>query len=109
MEKIELSKGEKKVLRLLNKHGQESLDTMARSLLRRVLRSLESKGLTKVAWVEGGDFEAVRLTRQGRDYLIENPRLRNPRDWKWILTLGVALIGALGSVATLIALLRSCR
>lgn len=96
MKEPTLSKNEKKVLLLLNKHGGDALDTMPRSVVRRALRSLESQALVQVAWIEGGDYEAVRLTRDGKDYLIENPKLRNPINWKWV-------IGILISAATLIA------
>ena len=99
MERIKLIKEEKKVLRLLSKHGVQSLDTIPRSQVRRALRSLEEKHLIRAAWMEGGDYEAVRLTRNGSDYLVENPSLINPIDWKWwigtaigVATLTVAII-----------------
>lgn len=108
MEEIRLNKDEKKVLRLLIKHGQYALDTMPRSRVRRALRSLESRSLVRVAWVEGGDFEGVMLTRDGKDYLIENPRLSNPIDWKWWILAITGLIAALGALAGFIALLKTC-
>ncbi len=99
MERIKLSKAEKKVLGLISKHGVQSLDTIPRSQVRRALRSLEEKHLIRAAWIEGGDYETVRLTRNGKDYLIENPKLRNPIEWKWwigtaigVTTLTVAII-----------------
>lgn len=98
MEKIKLTKDEKKVLRLLSKHGAASLDTIARSRARRALRSLEEKSLTKAAWIEGGDFEAVRLTRDGRDYLIENPKLRNPINWSLIIPTVVSILAVISSI-----------
>ncbi len=101
MERIKLSKAEKKVLGLISKHGVQSLDTIPRSQVRRALRSLEEKHLIRAAWIEGGDYEAVRLTRNGKDYLIENPKLRNPIDWKWIIVTGLATIGSLTGIAAL--------
>lgn len=104
MGKIELTKDEKKVMRLLYKHGQDSLDTMPRSIVRRSLRRLESISFVRVAWVEGGDFEAVMLTRDGKDYLIENPRLINPVNWTKIAAIG-AIVAA---IAAVIGLFISC-
>ncbi len=102
MGRIKLIKEEKKVLRLLSKHGARSLGTIPRSQVRRALRSLEEKHLIRAAWTEGGDYESARLTRDGRDYLIENPKLRNPIDWKWIATIGLATIGAITGIAALL-------
>lgn len=99
MQRIRLNKGEKRCLKVLYKHGTKALDTMPRSQLRRILRSLQNKGLVKVAWIEGGDYKSIRLTRIVRDYFVENPKLYNPIDWKWwiatllsIATLTVAII-----------------
>lgn len=102
MKRIRLTKEEKKTLSLLYKHGGDALDTMPRSIVRRALRSLESQSLVSVAWVEGGDYEAVRLTRDGKDYLIDNPKLKNPIDWKWV-------VGTAMGIATLaVAVLALC-
>lgn len=100
MGRIKLSKTEKKCLLLLNGHGADALDTIARSLVCRALRSLERKDMVKVAWVEGGDYEAVRLSRSGKSYLIENPKLRNPIDWSKVGAIA-AIIAALAAIAAL--------
>lgn len=100
MERIKLSQTEKKCLRLLNEHGSDALDTIARSQVCRALRSLESKDMVNVAWVEGGDYEAVKLSHNGRSYLIENPNLRNPIDWAKVGAIA-AIIAALAAIAAL--------
>lgn len=100
MERIKLSKIEKKCLLLLNRHGSESLDTIARSQVCRALRSLESKDMVNVAWMEGGDYEAVKLSHNGRSYLIENPNLRNPIDWNKVSAIA-AIVAALAAIAAL--------
>lgn len=105
MERIKLSKAEKKVLRLLDRHGAEALDTVARSQVRRALRSLEKKDLVMVAWVEGGDYEDACLTLDGSDYLIENPKLRNPVNWSLII--GTA-IGTATLAVSILALCIAC-
>jgi len=48
------------------------------------LRSLDRKELVRCAFVEGGGVEDVRLTNAGRDYLADNPKLRNPVNWTLI-------------------------
>lgn len=105
MERIKLSKDEKKVLRLLNKHDSEALDIIARSQVRRALRSLEKQNLVRVAWIEGGDYEAVCLTRDGKDYMIENPKLKNPVNWSWVI--GTA-IGVATLAVSILALCIAC-
>ena len=101
MERIKLSKDEKKVLLLFSKHGENGLDNMPRSSARRALRKLQEKKLMQVAWIEGGDYEAMRITRDGSDYMIDNPKLKNPVDWKWIITTIIAIIGVLATIALL--------
>lgn len=102
MERIKLSKDEKKVLMLLHKHGQRGLDTMPRSCVRRSLRRLESLDMVKVAWIEGGDYEVMSLTRNGKDYLIENPKLLNPIDWKWITATAIGIATCAGTILSLV-------
>lgn len=100
MERIRLSKIERKYLILLYKPDSESLDIIARSQVCRALRSLEQKDLVDVAWIEGGYYEAVRLNRNGKAYLIENPKLRNPIDWAKISAI-VAIVAAIAGIAAL--------
>ena len=80
MERIKLSKGEKRVLRTLSGLGYDALgefDTAA-------IRSLDRHGLVQGAYIEGHGVEDARLTTMGKAYLMDNPKLRNPIDWKWI-------------------------
>lgn len=100
MQRIKLNKTEKKCMNLLNKHGAEALDTLPRSQSRRALRSLEEKNLVRVAWIEGEDYEGVRMTRNGKDYLIENPKLRNPIDWKWLIGTAIGVATLIVAIAT---------
>ena len=100
MERIKLSGIEKKCLLLLNKHGAESLDTVAKSRVCRALRSFESKDMVNVEWVKGGDYEAVKLSYNSRSYLIENPKLRNPVDWAKVAAIA-AVVAAVAAIAAL--------
>lgn len=101
MGEIKLSKDEKKVLRLLNTYDSEALDIIARSQVRRALRSHEKQHFVRVAWIEGGDYEAVCLTRDGKDYLIENPKLRNPVNWHWIIGVAIGIASLAVSILIL--------
>lgn len=103
MERIKLSKDEKRVLRLVASGGLQP-DTISESIFNGCVRSLEREGLVKGAYVEGGGVEAARLTSEGRLFLAENPNLRNPIDWKWWITTAIAVIGtAVAIVALFIA------
>lgn len=104
MERIRLSATEKNVLRLLNQHGNKSLDTIAHSQVYRALNSLEQKNLIKIAWLEGGDYEAIEISRNGKSYLIENPKLRNPIDWSKT----GAIAGIIAALASIIVLFVAC-
>ncbi len=97
MERIKLSKNEKKVL-LLVSSGQDCPDSFPAHVFAGCVRTLEIKGLIKGAYVEGGGVEAARLTSYGRTFLAENPKLRNPLDWKWIITTAIAVAGLITAI-----------
>ncbi|MCM1293211.1 MAG: hypothetical protein NC111_04955 [Bacteroides sp.] len=100
MERMKLTVTEKRCLKLLSKHGIDALDTMAKSQVCRALRTLEDKSLINVAWIEGDDFEDACITSNGKAYLIENPKLRNPTDWNKIGAIA-AIVAALVSIVVL--------
>ena len=97
MERIKLSKGEKWVLRALSNQGFDALSEFDSA----AVRSLDNKGLVRGAYTEGGGMEAARLTTMGKEYLRDNPKLRNPVDWKWVITTIFLAITAIATVATL--------
>lgn len=97
MERIKLSKNEKKVLRLINT-GSDCPSGFSIAIYSSCVRSLERHGLAKGAYIEGGDCEAARLTPDGRCYLAENPKLRNPIDWKWIIATIIAIVGVITTI-----------
>ena len=77
MERIKLTKREKQVLRILSRQDFDALsefDAIA-------IRNLDNLGLVQGAYVEGGGVEGGRLTTMGKEYLRDNPRLRNPVNW----------------------------
>lgn len=97
MEGIKLSKNEKKVL-LLVASGGDCPDSFPAHVFAGCVRTLERKGLVKGAYIEGGGVETVKLTYLGKDCLIENPRLHNPLDWKWIITTAIWITALIATV-----------
>ena len=97
MERIRLTKEEKKVLLLIST-GDDCPDSFPAHIFTGCVRSLERKGLVKGAYVERGGVEAVRLTSDGRMFLAENPKLKNPLDWKWIITTAIAAAGLITAI-----------
>ncbi len=73
---------------------------MGRETLAGCASALERLGLIQVAWECVHDVVDARLIAFGTAYLLANPSLRNPIDWKWITatilgaaTLAVAILG----------------
>lgn len=97
MERIKLTKREKRVLRLLSSNRFDMLSTLDYP----ALRVLHDAGFVRVAFIEGGVPEAARLTDFGKEYIADNPRLRNPINWAMAGTI-VAAIGSLGTIITII-------
>lgn len=104
MERIKLSKTEKKVMCHLYKYDKESLDDFSRFSVENALHTLECKGFVKVAWIEGGGFDDVRITNVGMSYVRNNPRLSNPIDWSIV----AAVTGIIAAVAAIAALFVGC-
>lgn len=101
MERIKLTKEEKKVLLLISTGG-DCPDSFPAHIFTGCVRSLERKGLVKGAYVEGGGVEAARLTSDGRVFLAENPKLRNSINWVRIIEFAIPVI------ISIIALFISC-
>lgn len=101
MERIKLTKREKRVLRTLSRQSFAALSEFDAA----AIRSLDSQGLVQGAFIEGGGVEDAKLTNYGKEYLADNPKLWNPIDWKWIVT---ATIGAIAATTGTIALFIAC-
>jgi len=97
MDTIKLSKREKYVLRTLNEKGHDALCEFDIPAINRLM----TLGLVRAAFIEGHRLEAAELTTMGKQYLYDNPYLRNPIDWKWIVTTALAAIAAAAAVAAL--------
>lgn len=100
MERIRLSKEEKQVLRLLRDVAC-CPDTYPLHIFAACVDSLERKGLAKGAWDSGHKLVDARITAIGNTYLSLNPSLRNPVDWKWVITTVIAIVAAVAGVAAL--------
>ena len=74
MKRIELTKREKKVLRLLRAGNAGALSEFDAPSL----ATLQSKGLVQSAFTEGHGVDDARLTSMGKEYISDNPRLLNP-------------------------------
>jgi hypothetical protein len=97
MDRIKLTKREKRVLRTLSRQVYDALSEFDAA----AIRSLDHHGLVQGTYIEGGGVEGARLTNYGKEYVADNPRLRNPVDWKWAITTILAAIAAAAAVAAL--------
>lgn len=101
MDRIKLSNTEKRILKSLFLYGCDSILDFAFNDSIMALTRLEQIGFVKVAWIDGGLFDDVALTNVGKSYVRNNPNLRNPVEWKWVVTTAIAVITAIASITTL--------
>ena len=103
MERITLSRNEKEVLRMIA--GGQGICPAEYPLhtFNAAVRSLAGKGLVQGAYEEGSNVADAMLTQVGRQYLAENPNLRNPINWGRLATLIAAVSVGVSVVAMLIA------
>lgn len=104
MERIRLSREEKKVLRHVVKNGKKQPRDITPTMFHYCLSTLQEKGLVKFR-SNYDEIEAAKITVKGAAYLEQNPGLKNPTDWKWIIQ--TVLIAAT-AVATMLALFIAC-
>ena len=104
MERIKLSKSEKKVLRMVAGGQCVCPVEYPSHTFNAAVRSLDGKGLVRGAYEEGGNVADVMMTQNGRQYMAENPNLRNPVNWGMIAT----LIAAVSAIVSVIALMVAC-
>ena len=104
MERIHLTKEEKKVFLHVNEKGEKQPRDITIVMFHYCLSTLKEKGLV--------DFKAnydevikAGLTVKGAAYMEQNPKLRNPFDWMGVITLVMSVITA---IATTLALFVAC-
>lgn len=95
MERVRLTKEEKKVLRMLQ-NTDVCPTTYPKSKFNGAVRSLQRKGLARGYWSEEVGLACSVLTDEGKIYLATNPRLTNPMNWDKV-TLIAACISVFAS------------
>lgn len=105
MERLKLSRNEKRLLRHIALDCGYLPDGMGDAEASACADVLESLGLVRCVWASGHRLHDAVLTRRGAHYLQANPHLRGPVDWKGIITMVGALVGA---VAAVLALFLAC-
>ena len=68
------------------------------------LSTLQEKGLIQFK-SNYDQIEDAKTTIKGRAYIDSNPKLKNPIDWKWIIT---TILMAITAIATTLALFIAC-
>lgn len=89
MDRIWLSRSEKRLLRALSEGGEAPRGRAY------ALYPLARKGLAEARYEEGGGVADGRITGKGREYLAANPSLRNPIPWPALGFLASLLVTAL--------------
>lgn len=100
MKKIYLTRKETQVLRLVHS-GCGCPETFTFDVFVVCVDELERKCLVCCAWAEGHYLEDVRMSDRGKAYMALNPSLRNPVDWKWIITTVFAIVGMIAGILAL--------
>ncbi|GAB1252029.1 hypothetical protein Tsumi_11350 [Porphyromonas miyakawae] len=104
MDRIQLSKDERIVLRQISLGWKDSSLALSEDRCRLACINLERLGLIRVAWLEGYQILYASLTEYGVSYLAWNPRLRNPIDYK---KLGF-ILACVSLVASIVVALVAC-
>lgn len=104
MERIRLTKDEKRVLRWVALKRSGRPEGMSNDGYFEAVIGLTEKKLL-VSATNYDDVLDVDTTAKGRVYCSQNPHLYNPVDWKWLATFITALITA---IATTLALFMAC-
>lgn len=106
VQRISLSKDEKRLLRNRLAGVDYYPDGMSLEVVSHAALMLERYGLLQVLWAEGHTVVDCKLTNFGRAYMLANPHLHNPVDWRWIITTAISVAALLVAVATF---LTACR
>ena len=104
MERIRLTKNEKRVFRMIASGQSVCPAEYPAHNFTSAVRSLQKHELVQGMFAEGGGVVDSRLTPIGRQYLAENPRLANPIDWGKV----GAIVGIIGTLFGIIALFIAC-
>lgn len=97
MDRIRLSKEEKKILRELNRGSTSVPDGMNNYAFFDAVVSLSEKRLVKAITEYETNVHGLKLTSKGYAYLKDNKYLVNPVNWTMIAAIG-AIIAAIAAV-----------
>lgn len=103
MERVKLSRTAKEVFRLLVAGKYSCPEYMILEYFNAGAKELRAKYLAICHEEESGNVEIAKLSEMGKIYYRENPSLRNPVDWKWII------IATVAAVAGVTALFLACK
>ncbi|MCM1168910.1 MAG: hypothetical protein NC324_03135 [Bacteroides sp.] len=97
MERIKLTKAEKKVLRELKRGNSDVPNGMDNFSHVDAVASLRGKGLVSAQFSEKNHVVGARLTVKGHAYINGNPNLCNPVEWTKIAAIG-SIVSAIGII-----------
>ena len=105
MERYEFSEREKQLFRALSeeKTAAELMQAFSREELRAYLPQMQKRDLVSCTFTISGLLFA-KLTDTGSVYLKENPRLRNPVNYQWVM----AMIALLSLIVAFLAWVTRC-
>ena len=101
MDRLQLSKDERVVLRQISLGWKDSSLAMSEDRCRLACINLERLGLIRVAWLAGYQILSASLTEYGVSYLAWNPRLRNPINYNKLMFV-VACVSLVASIVVAI-------
>lgn len=97
MERIKLTRGEKKILRELNRGSTSVPDRMSNYAFFDAVVSLKDKRLVMAITEYETNVHGLKLTARGYAYLRDNKLLLNPVNWTMIAAIG-AIVAAIAAV-----------
>lgn len=100
MERIKLTKEEKKILRELNRGSTSVPDRMNNYAFFDAVVSLKDKRLVMAITEYETNVHGLKLTARGYAYLRDNQLLLNPVNWAMIAAIG-AIVAAIAAVLCL--------
>jgi hypothetical protein len=102
MERIYLAKEEKEVFLHVAKYGKKQPRNITPVTFHYCLSTLEEKGLVEFR-INYDEVLDAEVTDKGNVYLEQNPKLKNPVDWKWII---LTILTSITAISTLLALFK---
>lgn len=105
MDRVKLSRDAKAVFRLLHSKIYTCPKSIPQQRFNLGALELHRKGLAHIHQEDGGDVLIARLSEEGKTYILSNPNLLNPIDWKWVIP---TILTAITAITTLLLLFIAC-